>query len=104
MSGNAMTSCSARRIPIRSQNSSSPRRSAKAPSHRKQSSAHGEPWEIDSTGVLLAPLTPGIVADAGRIDGIMVLHLLQDVTGQLETLAVWGFECHGKHSRPKCGV
>ncbi len=30
---------------------------------------HGVPWEVDSTGVLLAPLEPGVVADVPRLVG-----------------------------------
>jgi hypothetical protein len=31
--------------------------------------AHGEPWEIDTSGVLLAPLQPGVVADVPMLTG-----------------------------------
>lgn len=31
--------------------------------------AHGEPWEVDSSGVLLAPLQPGVVADVPMLAG-----------------------------------
>ncbi len=30
---------------------------------------HGEPWEIDTTGVLLEPLQPGVVADVPMLTG-----------------------------------
>ncbi|HYM80888.1 MAG TPA: FtsQ-type POTRA domain-containing protein [Candidatus Limnocylindria bacterium] len=30
---------------------------------------HGVPWELDSAGVLLAPLAPGVVADVPRLIG-----------------------------------
>ena len=31
--------------------------------------AHGEPWEIDTAGVLLEPLQPGVVADVPLLTG-----------------------------------
>lgn len=36
---------------------------------------HGVPWEIDSAGVLLPPLQPGVVADVPLLVGPRVAHL-----------------------------
>jgi cell division protein FtsQ len=47
---------------------------------------HGEPWELDSAGVLLAPLAGGAVADVPLLTGVEVSHLPEGA--QIKTLRV----------------
>jgi cell division septal protein FtsQ len=47
---------------------------------------HGEPWELDSAGVLLAPLAGGAVADVPLLTGVEVSHLPEGA--QVKTLRV----------------